>query len=180
MDYWAVALFVTYFLHWVSSTAIAHSEIVTYETPTIGGDPNFQTTYAVHERAGRGIVVFKGPAIVFEKLARSRWTFRKSTENIFHWFWMISGSLSAIASVAAMVNMSTELQLAFLAILSYPSAAEISIMRCARSAQLKALASLKGRTPANMYLIGKKKFTHSIIHPSLWITDVDYRLEKLN
>lgn len=180
-DYWAVTLFAVYFLHWLSSTAISHSEIVTYETPTIGGQLNFQTTYALHERLGGGIIVFKGPAVVFEKLARSRWTFKKSFKNNFlHWFWMISGTLSAIASVAAMVNMLTELQLAFLAILSYSSVAEIWIMWCARSAQFKALASLKGRRPTYKYLTGKSKFTHSIIHASLGVADDDYRLDKLD
>lgn len=180
VDVWGASLFIIYTIHWFASTLIAFCEVITYETPKVSGKMDTQTYhYAVHERMGGGIVVFRGYKIVFEKLARSRWVFNRSWRNNFlHWFWMTSGALSALASVACMVNMQTELQLAFLGILSYSSLAEIWVTQFARGAQLKALIGARGDYLRPQYIRGKQKRAFGMIHASLALPAA-YRLQDV-
>lgn len=150
-DVWATVLFIFYCSHWLVSTVISFAPLVSYSTPKVdgGGGGNLMVDhYAVYERPEGGMVVLKGPKIVFEALTRSRWEFEKTPRSfILHWAWMITGTFSAISSVACMVNMTTQLQLVFLAVLSYSSLAEIWVTQLARTVQAKARCHARNRKP---------------------------------
>ena len=64
------------------------------------------------------------------------WTFHANTlNNAVYWAWMITGFLSAVASVVCMVNMAGYLQLAYLAALVISSGSEILTTQVARQIQ---------------------------------------------
>ncbi|KAJ5890341.1 uncharacterized protein N7473_006569 [Penicillium subrubescens] len=137
-DIWAFTLFLLYSLHWGASVAISIDSMVTVHTPP-RIVPESSDRFAVYEREEGGTVIFKGPQRTLETWARSTWEYDPSWDKDFrHWLWIITGSLSGIASVACMVNMQGRMQLVFLGVLVYASVAEIGATRIARILQTKA------------------------------------------
>lgn len=133
-DIWAVTLFFLYAMHWVASVLISRTSLVTVHMDTIKPDPT--PTYAIYERPSGGNIVFKGRYDALERWARMTWEYKTSPINdLIHWFWVISGTLAAISSVACMVNMRGYMQLAFLGVLAYSSLAEILATRLAGGLQ---------------------------------------------
>ncbi|KAK6354282.1 hypothetical protein TWF730_008695 [Orbilia blumenaviensis] len=134
-DVWAGTLFFFYALHWVASTFITFSEMIrTNVKGSIVPDQNLR--YAVYQRPEGGTVIFKGKKETLERWARETMEFNKKTRVIFfHWFWMISGTMAAVSSVACMVNMRGYMQLGFLAVLVYSSVAEIAATQISRRLQ---------------------------------------------
>ncbi|KAF3385484.1 hypothetical protein F1880_001729 [Penicillium rolfsii] len=137
-DIWAFTLFLVYSLHWGASLAISLDSMVTVHTPP-RIVPESSDRFAVYEREEGGTVIFKGPQRTLETWARSTWEYNSSWDKDFrHWLWIITGTLSGIASVACMVNMQGRMQLVFLGVLVYASVAEIGATRIARILQTKA------------------------------------------
>ncbi|GAD91873.1 conserved hypothetical protein [Paecilomyces variotii No. 5] len=133
-DIWAVTLFFLYTMHWLASALISRTSLVKVHMDTIKPDPT--PTYAIYERPSGGNIVFKGRYDALERWGRMTWEYRTSPINdLMHWFWVISGTLAAISSVACMVNMRGYMQLAFLGVLAYASLAEILATRLAGSLQ---------------------------------------------
>lgn len=135
-DIWGITLFFLYQLHWFASTLISFTSLVKPTCPEIRQDDTIK--FLVHERPADigGTVVFKGTQHELETWARTTLQFRGDIlARCLHWFWMISGTLSAISSVACMVNMTGMFQLVFLAVLFYSSIAELSITQTARYIQ---------------------------------------------
>lgn len=135
-DIWGITLFLLYLLHWFASTLISFTCLVKPTCPEIRQDDTIK--FLVHERPADigGTVVFKGTQHELETWARTTLQFRGDVlASLLHWFWMISGTLSAISSVACMVNMTGMFQLVFLAVLFYSSVAELSITQTARYIQ---------------------------------------------
>ncbi|KAF3225187.1 hypothetical protein TWF191_005477 [Orbilia oligospora] len=124
-DIWAGILFLFYALHWLASTFISYTQMIRIDVKgNIVEDP--KPRYAVYQRPEGGTVIFKGRKETLERWARETMEFNKTPRIVFlHWFWMISGTMAATASVACMVNMRGYMQLGFLAVLLYSSAAEI-------------------------------------------------------
>ncbi|KAF3928393.1 hypothetical protein AA313_de0201422 [Arthrobotrys entomopaga] len=136
-DIWAATLFFFYGTHWVASTCVAYTEMVRTDVKgVIYADAS--TRYAVYQRPEGGTVVFKGQKETLEKWARGTLEFNKTAfANFVHWFWMLSGTMAAVASVACMVNMRGYMQLGFLGVLLYSSLAEILATQLSRSLQTK-------------------------------------------
>lgn len=138
-DVWAVTLFFLYASHWLASTLISMTSLVQIHEPQNSIVEDASIRYAVYQRPEGGTVVFKGRQDTLERWARTTWEFRRSLKNnCLHWFWITSGTLAAIASVACMVNMRGYMQLAFLAALVYSSLAEILATRISRNLQVSA------------------------------------------
>ena len=96
--------------------------------------------YAVYQRPTGGKIVFKGGQDTLETWARMAWTFQRTKiNNTVHWSWMITGFLSAAASVICMVNMRGYLQLAYLGVLLISSGLEILVTIIARNIQHRAI-----------------------------------------
>lgn len=139
-DIWALTLFFFYGTHWLAGLAISTTSLVTPQKISIKRDPT--TRYAIYQRPAGGTVVFKGRQDTMEAWARSTWEFNRSLKkNSLHWFWIFTGTMSAICSVACMVNMIGYMQLAFLALLVYASLAEIVATRITRLLQGEAKAN---------------------------------------
>jgi hypothetical protein len=135
-DVWALTLFFFYGTHWAASLAISSQSLVQVHSPEIPVKTDATTRYAIYQRPAGGTVVFKGRQDAMEKWARMTWEFKRSlTNNVLHWFWVLSGTFAAISSVACMVNMRGYMQLAFLAELVYSSLAEILATRVTRILQ---------------------------------------------
>lgn len=139
-DIWALTLFFFYGTHWLAGLAISTTSLVTPQKISIKPDPTIR--YAIYQRPAGGTVVFKGRQDTMEAWARSTWEFNRNLKsNSLHWFWTTTGTMSAICSVACMVNMIGYMQLAFLALLVYASLAEIGATRITRILQGEAKAN---------------------------------------
>ncbi|EPS43793.1 hypothetical protein H072_2229 [Dactylellina haptotyla CBS 200.50] len=134
-DIWAATLFFFYASHWLASTFISFAHMVRTDVKgAIAADNS--PRYAVYQRPEGGTVVFKGKKETLERWARETLEFNKTPSAIFcHWFWMVSGTMAAISSVACMVNMRGYMQLGFLGVLLYSSVAEILATQLARHIQ---------------------------------------------
>ncbi|KAK6510871.1 hypothetical protein TWF506_009965 [Arthrobotrys conoides] len=134
-DIWAGTLFLFYALHWLASTFISYTQMIRIDVKgNIVEDP--KPRYAVYQRPEGGTVIFKGRKETLERWARETMEFNKTPRiNFLHWFWMISGTLAATSSVACMVNMRGYMQLGFLGVLLYSSAAEIIATQISRRLQ---------------------------------------------
>jgi hypothetical protein len=151
VDIWAAVLFFIYLCHWAASMAVSYYPLANIYQPSIKSTaPNRAQTnnftrpppshatipenpeplFSIHERDEGGTIVFKGRRDTIEAWARIGWSFNKE-HGLFHWIWIITGTLAAIASVACMVNMYGAMQLAFLGMLIYSSIGEILATRIA-------------------------------------------------
>ncbi|KAJ5832690.1 hypothetical protein N7474_001001 [Penicillium riverlandense] len=172
-DIWAFMLFFLYGFHWLSSVFVSLTSMVKIHKPKIREDSTIR--YAVYEREEGGTVVFKGPQDILEEWARSTWEYdQKWTKDSLHWLWVVSGTLSGIASVACMVNMRSFMQLAFLAVLVYSSIAEVVATRIARGLQGIAHGTINMAT-----VVGNESRSQAIIRLTLEI-DPSCRLTGLN
>lgn len=165
-DIWGAVLFVFYLSHWTVSSMISQTQLVTATCPEIR--PDNTTRFAVYERPVGigGMVVFKGPQQDLETWARTTLQFRNSAlASILHWAWLVTGTLSAISSIACMVNMSGRFQLVFLAVLVYSSVAELWLTQSARviQRQLREIAQLS----KVVILRGNQTRTKAIIRATL-------------
>ena len=135
-DIWGLVLFFLYLSHWMASTLISFTYLVKPTCPDIRQDNHIK--FLVHERPADigGAVVFKGTQHELETWARTTLQFRRYVlADALHWFWIATGTLSAISSIACMVNMTGTFQLVFLAVLSYSSLAELWLTQTARYIQ---------------------------------------------
>ena len=178
-DIWAAVLFFLYLTHWLSSTAISFTNLVTSRLPPNGITPDSTTKYAIYERTGGGSVIFKAQKDALEKWARVTWEFdesiaNKSRNTILHWSWVITGTLAAISSIACMVNMAGTLQLGFLAVLIYSSLAEILATQIARDLQAK--STFHGQ---KFPIIGNQTRSAGIVRATIGI-EKEGRLQGLN
>lgn len=167
-DMWATALFFTYLLHSLSSSAVSLRRMVS--TRSVQGrqiQEDGTIHYAVYTRPEGGKVVFKGRKDALETWARTTWTFQRSTiSNLIHWTWMVTGSLSATASVVCMVNMAGYLQLAYLGTLAISSASEIVITRIVRQIQETAIHYGDARV-----ITANDKWSKAVIRSALDVDD---------
>lgn len=142
-DIWAFTLFLLYSCHWGVSVGISLVPMITVHIPP-RINPDSTDRYAVYEREEGGTVIFKGPQSTLETWARSTWEYNPSkVKDSLHWVWIVTGTLSAVASVACMVNMHGTIQLGFLGVLVYATVAEIGATRIARILQ----TSARGQIP---------------------------------
>ena len=135
-EIWGLALFFLYLSHWFASSLISFTYLVKTTCPDVRQDDEIK--FAIHERPPDigGMVIFKGTQHEIETWYRTTLQFRRELfADILHWFWIITGALSAVSSVACMVNMKGDFQLGFLAVLFYSSLAELWVTQCARSIQ---------------------------------------------
>ena len=162
-DLWAFTLFLLYGSHWFASVLVSVKPIVQIHEQR--SKPDSTIRYAVYEREEGGTVIFKGPQDRLEEWARSTWEYKRTlARNCLHWYWMVTGTLSAVSAVACMVNMRGYMQLAFLGVLTYSSLAEILAIRISRTLQTKA----KGRT-FQATVLGNKQRTQGIIRATLQV-----------
>lgn len=134
-DVWAISLFGIYALHFLANTIIACNPLVYPQDSTIVLSREIE--YFVYQRPEGGTIVFKGRKDTLERWARLTWKFDPRLHKHFlHWFWTITGTMAAVASVACMVNMAAALQLGFLGLLGYSSLAEILATQIGRKLQL--------------------------------------------
>ncbi|KAJ5144533.1 hypothetical protein N7448_001925 [Penicillium atrosanguineum] len=172
-DIWAFTLFLLYSCHWVASVFISFTAMVEIHKPEIRNDSIDR--YAVYEREEGGTVIFKGPQKKLEEWARSTWEYNQTWgKDCLHWFWILTGTMSGIASVACMVNMYGYMQLAFLGVLVYSSLAEIGATRIARILQTKAHGTI-----FKAEILDNKTRTRAIIRATLEVIP-KCRLTKLN
>jgi hypothetical protein len=174
-DMWALALFGAYTLHFVASTVVSFRRtIIPDPRLKIQDDP--KPVFAVFERPSGGAVIFKGQQSVMERWARTKYIFDASLANKFiYWVWILTGTAAALASVATMVNMSGYMQLGFLGILLYASAAELWLTVLVRRLQTHPAAS---HDMSRMVVGGNDKRYKSIIQATLAPSD-EHRLDKL-
>jgi len=143
-DVWAITLFATYSLHWVASTIVSYYPLAKIQDNKIVSSASIE--HCVYQRPEGGTVIFRGRKDTLERWARTTWKFDdKPYKHFLHWFWTITGSLAAVASVACMVNMAATLQLGFLGLLVYSSLAEIAGTQIARKLQGEAHRRTGGR-----------------------------------
>ncbi|CRG86558.1 hypothetical protein PISL3812_03568 [Talaromyces islandicus] len=167
VDIWAITLFCFYLIHWATGWLMSVSPRVVPQKMTIKDDSTVR--YAIYQRPAGGTVVFKGRQDTMERWARITWEFKRSPHNnILHWLWMITGTFSAIASVACMVNMQGSIQLVFLGQLVYASLAEILATRVARN-----LGSQTNASNRSCLVPGNKFRTEGITRATI---EVDARL----
>ena len=167
-DIWGVVLFFLYLSHWMASTLISFTYLVKPTCPDIRQDINIK--FLVHERPADigGTVVFKGTQHELETWARTTLQFRRDVlADSLHWFWIATGTLSAISSIACMVNMTGTFQLVFLAVLSYSSLAELWLTQTARYIQRELRESAGLGTVA--ILTESKSRTEAIIRATLGV-----------
>lgn len=85
-----------------------------------------------------GTVIFKGRKDSIERWARQTWQFDQTTyKSMLHWAWISTGSIAALGSTAAMVNMTAPLQLGFLGLLVLGSLLELALTRISRRLELR-------------------------------------------
>lgn len=173
LDIWGLTLFFFYGLHWLAGIAISTTSLVTPQVFPIKEDDT--TRYAIYQRPAGGTVVFKGRQDTMEAWARRTWEFKRTLRsNCLHWFWVLSGTVSAICSLACMVNMFGYMQLTFLALLLYASLAEIVATRFARILQGDANANTRS------FLVDDNDFrTKGIIRATIEVKP-KYRLDGLD
>ena len=173
-DIWAIVLFGTYLFHWLASTAISFRQLVIPDRE-LKIQPDETITFAVYRRPSGGLIIFKGTQAILERWARTKWVFNQNSPNTFiHWTWIVTGTAAAFASQACMVNMSGYLQLGFLGMLLYSSAAELWLTVLANELPndtFNRSCSFKRSE------INNKRYK-SIIQASLGF-DQNHRLEKL-
>ncbi|KAI4134728.1 MAG: hypothetical protein LQ347_001274 [Umbilicaria vellea] len=165
-DIWGAVLFIFYLSHWTASTVISHTQLVATTCPEIRTDDTIR--FAVYERPVGigGTVVFKGAQHDLETWARTTLQFRNSSfASILHWSWLVTGTLSAISSIACMVNMSGKFQLVFLGVLVYSSLAELWLTQSARVIQRKLRES--AQMSKVVILRGNQTRTKAIIRGTL-------------
>jgi hypothetical protein len=173
-DLWAVVLFATYTFHWLASTAISFRQLVIPD-PQLKIQPDERIVFAVYGRPSGGLIIFKGSQSTLERWARTKWVFKDNAHNIFiHWIWILTGTAAAFASVACMVNMSGYLQLGFLGMLLYSSAAELWLTVLAHELQT---VTFHGTLSAKGVKKNDKRYK-SIIQATLGL-DKDHRLDEL-
>lgn len=167
-DMWAVVLFSAYLLHCLASITVSFCDMVStrgVEGRQIQEDSSIH--FAVYTRRGGGKVIFKGRKDTLETWARMTWTYQARTlNNAVHWIWMVTGSLSAAASVVCMVNMAGHLQLAYLAVLAISSACEIVITRIVRHVQRVAIHHGDARN-----IFANDKWSQAVIRSALEVDD---------
>ncbi|KAJ5902204.1 hypothetical protein N7495_002732 [Penicillium taxi] len=172
-DIWAFTLFLLYVCHWLASVFISLTTMVEIHVPAIRDDSTHR--YAVYEREEGGTVIFKGPQKNLEEWARSTWEYKRTwTKDFLHWLWVLTGTMSSIASVACMVNMYGYMQLAFLGVLVYSSLAEIVATRVARILQTKAHGPI-----FKAEVLDNKSRSRAIIRATLEVIP-ECRLRNLN
>ena len=173
-DIWAIVLFATYLFHWLASTAVSFRQLIVPDRElTI--QPDETVVFAVYRRPSGGLIIFKGTQAILERWARTKWIFNQSPLNTFtHWTWIITGTAAAFASQACMVNMSGYLQLGFLGMLLYSSAAELWLTVLANELPIDTFHRSLSVKRSEM---NDKKYK-SIIQTSLGF-DRNHRLEKL-
>lgn len=168
-DMWATALFTFYLLHGIASIVVSFVGMVSVKD--VGGrapEPNTPLCHAVYPRAAGGRVVFKCRKETLEAWARLGWTYKNGTlRDILHWSWMLTGSLSAAASVICMVNMAGYLQLAYLGTLFISSLGEILVTQMVRKIENSAITygSIAPPLTDNLYL------SKAIIRSALEVDD---------
>lgn len=173
-DMWALSLYTCYLFHWVASWMVSWTIMVIPAPLRVVKDSGMR--FLVFKREAGGAVIFLGPQDVLEKWARTKWKFdggggtRFTFNNIVHWFWISSGSLAAVASVACMVNMGGYLQLGFLGMLAYSSVAEILLTILARYLRLHSRVF-----DAPVLITDNEKWYMSIIQATIGI-DEKHRL----
>ena len=173
-DIWAVVLFATYLFYWLASTAISFRQLVIPD-PELKIQHDEMIVFAVYGRPTGGLIIFKGTQSTLELWARTKWVFKHNMLNTFvHWNWILTGTAAAFASVACMVNMSGYLQLGFLGMLLYSSAAELWLTILANDLQT---AAFHGTLSAKMVTMNDKRYK-SIIQATLGL-DEDHRLDEL-
>ncbi|KAJ5096462.1 hypothetical protein NUU61_005818 [Penicillium alfredii] len=173
-DIWAFTLFFLYSSHWLASLLISRTSMVKIHKPA-RVKPDSTLRYAVWQRAEGGTVIFKGRQNKLEEWARSTWEYDRTwVKDCLHWLWIMSGTLSGIASVACMVNMRGYMQLAFLGTLIYGSLAEIGATRIARILQTAAHGEVPKATVQD-----NKYRTEGIIRATLEV-DESCRLTNLD
>lgn len=172
-DIWAFTLFLLCGSHWTASVLVSLNKMVTIHKPKIRPDSTIR--FAVHEREEGGTVVFKGPQDQLEEWARSTWEYDSTlAKDCLHWIWILTGTLSGIASVVCMVNMNSYMQLSFLAVLIYSSLAEVAATRIARFLQTIAHGEILVKNVQNNY-----SRTQAIIRATLQVDRV-CRLDGLD
>ena len=167
-DIWGVVLFFLYLSHWMASTLISFTYLVKPTCPDIRQDDTIK--FLVHERPADigGTVVFKGTQHELETWARTTLQFRHDVlGDALHWFWIVTGTMSAISSIACMVNMKGTFQLVFLAVLSYSSLAELWLTQIARYIQRELRASAGLGTVA--ILTENKSRTEAIVRATFGV-----------
>jgi len=173
-DIWAVVLFATYAFHWLASTAISFHQLVIPD-PELKIQHDETIVFAIYGRPSGGLIILRGTQSTLERWARTKWVFKHNMLNIFiHWIWMLTGTAAAFASVACMVNMSGYLQLGFLGILLYSSAAELWLTVLANEIQT---TTFHGTLSTKRVKMNDKRYK-SIIQATLGL-DKDHRLDKL-
>jgi hypothetical protein len=173
-DIWAIVLFGTYLFHWLASTAISFRQMAIPDRE-LKIQPDETIVFAAYDRPSGGLIIFKGTQVVLERWARTKWVFNQNPINTFvHWAWIITGTASAFASQACMVNMSGYLQLGFLGMLLYSSAAELWLTVLANELP----SDTFHRTLSTERVEVNDKRYKSIIQASLGL-DQDHRLDKL-
>ncbi|KAI9149996.1 hypothetical protein HJFPF1_09746 [Paramyrothecium foliicola] len=155
-DVWAMALFGSYLLHWLASTAVSFCHMVVTD-PNMRIREDDHLVYAIYERQSGGLIVFRGTQDVMERWARTTWTFVDTTwHRCVHWAWMISGLAAALTSIANMVNMLGYLQLCFLGMLLYGSVAEVWLTIASRNMQSRSTSFLGPVSTHGVYANDKK------------------------
>ncbi len=173
-DIWAIVLFAAYIFHWLASTAISFRQLVIPD-PELEIQHDQTIVFAVYGRPSGGLIIFKGTQFTLERWARTSWLFTHNTLNTFiHWIWMLTGTAAAFASVSCMVNMSGYLQLGFLGILLYSSAAELWLTVLANELQT---TTFHGTLSTKGVKMNDKRYK-SIIQATLGL-DKDHRLDEL-
>lgn len=143
-DMWSTALFAVYVLHWAASVAVSFTTMIgPEENHDMRIAPDNTRRHAIYTRPEGGKVIFVGHQDTFELWARTTYTFRRNARNnILHWTWMLTGSLSCAASVVCMVNMAAWFQLAYLGTLAISSLGELIITVCVRRLQTSSRAGI--------------------------------------
>ena len=169
-DIWGITLFFLYSAHWLASSLISSTYLVKPTCPEIRQDDTMR--FLIHERPGDigGTVVFKGTQHEVESWARTTLQFRQGIlPSILHWFWVTTGTLSAISSIACMVNMTGTFQLVFLAVLTYSSIAELVLTQTTRYIQRELRESAGLGSVA--VLTENPTRTYAIIRATLGVAD---------
>ena len=177
-DMWSTVLFVVYVWHWMASVAVCFTAMVgpeDREHKHIGEDSTRR--HAIYTRPEGGKVIFVGHQDTLERWARTTYTYRRNIKNnILHWLWMLTGSLSCAASVICMVNMAAWFQLAYLGTLAISSLSELAITVLVR--RLQNQQRELGDWICND-IKGNYTWTEAIVRSSL-VVPIQFSLHKLD
>lgn len=152
-DMWSTALFALYLSHNLFSISVSSRRMLS----TTGGRKNTTASagdeeiyYMIHQRPAGGKVIIKARQDTLYSWHIASYTFNRSViNNALHWSWMVSGALSATASVICMVNMAGMFQLAYLAVLVISSGLEIVATQVVRSIQRRCIHFGEHKSIAN-------------------------------